>query len=109
MTARDLLVILERIARRRAVSTEASDEMIEILAQQTHNDMIPARLPDPVDVAHKTGWISGLHHDTGIVFVPDGPTYVLVLLSENLEDEDAAVEAFARISRQIFAFVVDSS
>jgi beta-lactamase class A len=107
-SAHDLLVILERIARRRAVSTEASNEMIEILSQQIYNDMIPARLPDPVDVAHKTGWISGLHHDAGIVFVPDGPTYVLVLLSENLEDEDAAVEAFARISRRIFAFVADS-
>jgi beta-lactamase class A len=102
------LVILKRIARRRAVSAEASDEMIEILAQQTHNDMIPARLPDPVDVAPETGWILGPCHDAGIVFVPDGPTYVLVLLSENLEDEDAAVEAFARISRRIFAFVADS-
>ncbi|MFB6278052.1 MAG: serine hydrolase, partial [Salinibacter sp.] len=98
-SAHDLLVILERIARRKAVSEQASNEMIEILSQQTYNDMIPARLPDSVEVAHKTGWISGLHHDAGIVFVPDGPTYVLVLLSENLEDEDAAVEAFARISR----------
>jgi beta-lactamase class A len=80
------LVILERIARRRAVSTEASDEMIEVLPQQTCSDMIPARLPESVEVAHKTSWILGLHHDAGIVFVPDGPTYVLVLLSENLED-----------------------
>jgi beta-lactamase class A len=58
-----------------------------------------------VAVAHKTGWITGLHHDSGIVFVPDGPTYVLVLLSENLENEDAGVEAFAQISRMIFDFV----
>jgi beta-lactamase class A len=60
-------------------------------------------------VAHKTGWITGLHHDSGVVFVPDGPTYVLVLLSQNLENEDAGVEAFARISRLIFDFVVESS
>lgn len=109
MTARDLLVILERIARRRAVSTGASDETTEILSQQTCNDMIPARLPDSVDVAPETGWILGPRHDAAILFVPDGPTYVLVLLSENLDDDDAAVEAFARISRQIFEFVVDSS
>lgn len=104
-SAHDLLVLLERIARREAVSEEASEEMIAILKEQAYNDMIPARLPDSVEVAHKTGWITGLHHDSGIVFVPDGPTYVLVLLSQNLEDEEAGVDAFARISRVIYDFV----
>lgn len=104
-SAHDLLVILERMARRNAVSEQASNEMIEILKRQEYNDMIPARLPDSVAVAHKTGWITGLHHDSGIVFVPGGPTYVLVLLSENLENEDAGIEAFAQISRMIFDFV----
>ena len=108
-SAHDLLVILGRIARRDAVSEQASKEMIEILKGQTFNDMIPARLPDSVEVAHKTGWITGLHHDSGIVFVPDGPTYGLVLLSQNLEDEEAGVEAFARISRMVFDFAIQSS
>ncbi|MCS4116041.1 beta-lactamase class A [Salinibacter ruber] len=105
-SAHDLLVILEQIARGSAVSEEASQEMIDILMGQEYNDMIPARLPGSVDVAHKTGWITGLHHDSGIVFVPNGPTYVVVLLSQNLEDEEAGVEAFARISRLIFDFMV---
>lgn len=108
-TAHDLLVLYERIARRNAVSEETSGEMIQILKEQQYDDMIPARLPDSVAVAHKTGWITGLHHDSGIVFVPGGPTYVLVLLSQNLTDEDAAVAAFARISRMIFEFVRKSS
>ena len=107
-SAHDMLVLFERLARREAVSATASDEMIEILKEQTYNDMIPARLPDSVEVAHKTGWITGLHHDAGIVFVPGGPTYVLVLLSQNLEDEDAGVEAFARISRMVFDAVTQS-
>ena len=101
-SAHDLMVIFERLAHGEAVSEEASQEMIQILKEQEYNDMIPARLPDAVEVAHKTGWITGLHHDSGIVFVPDGPTYVLVLLSQNLEDEDAGVTAFARISRLVF-------
>jgi beta-lactamase class A len=104
-SAYGLLVLLERIARREAVSEQASGEMIETLKKQRHNDMIPARLPDSVAVAHKTGWITGVQHDSGIVFVPNGRTYVLVLLSQNLEDEKAAIEAFARISRTIFDFL----
>lgn len=104
-SAHDLLVIFERMARGTAVSETASEEMIQILKEQEYDDMIPARLPDSVEVAHKTGWITGLHHDSGIVFVPGGPTYVVVLLSQNLEDEDAGVTAFARISRLVFDFM----
>lgn len=104
-SAHDLLVIFEQMARGTAVSETASEEMIQILKEQEYNDMIPARLPDSVEVAHKTGWITGLHHDSGIVFVPGGPTYVVVLLSQNLEDEDAGVTAFAQISRLVFDFM----
>ena len=101
-SAHDLMVIFEQLARGEAVSEEASEEMIQILKGQEYDDIIPARLPDAVEVAHKTGWITGLHHDSGVLFVPGGPTYVLVLLSQNLEDEDAGVTAFARISRLVF-------
>jgi beta-lactamase class A len=106
-TAHDLLVILERIARGNAVSAEASSEMIDILKDQEYNDMIPARLPDSVDVAHKTGRITGVRHDGGIVVVPDGPSYVLVLLSKNLRDETAGIATLARLSRLVFETVTD--
>jgi beta-lactamase class A len=101
-SAHDLLVLFERIARRRAVSERASDEMIEILTDQTHDDVIPARLPDAVTTAHKTGWLADLRHDSGIVFVPGGPTYVLVLLAQDLGDPPAATDALAQVSRTIF-------
>lgn len=101
-SAYDLLVIFERIACGNVVSEKASRKMIEILKAQEDTDMIPARLPDSVEVAHKTGWIPGLRHDSGIVFVPDGPTYVLVLLSENLDDEEAGEVALAKVSRHVF-------
>ena len=105
-SAHDLMVIFERIARGNAVSKQASQDMLEILKEQEYNDMIPARLPDSVAVAHKTGWITGLQHDVGIVFVPGGPTYVVVLLSQNLDDEDAGGAAFAQVSRMMFDAMV---
>jgi len=101
----DEMVIYERLARGEAVSREASDEMIGILKRQEFNEMIPARLPGEVEVAHKTGWITGVHHDCGIVFLPDGTAYVLVLLSKNAPDRDTVITAFADISREIYDFV----
>jgi len=58
-----------------------------------------------VTVAHKTGWITGLNHDSGIVFLPDGKKYVVVILSHKLEDEERALSAMANVSFEIYRFV----
>jgi beta-lactamase class A len=46
-----------------------------------------------------------VHHDTGIIFLPNGKKYVLVLLSKNLKDEKAAIKAMAKVSKLIYEFV----
>lgn len=105
-TAYDLKVIYEKMARGKAVDKASSDKMINILLQQKHNNIIPAELPGAVKVAHKTGWITGVQHDSGIVILPDGRKYVLVLLSKNLQDESSAIKAMAQVSRMIYDFVM---
>jgi len=105
-TAYDLMVIYEKIAQGKAVDKQSSDKMINILLQQEHNNIIPAELPNEVKVAHKTGWITGVQHDSGIVILPDGRKYILVLLSKNLQDESSAIKAMAKVSRMIYDFVM---
>ncbi|GIV37311.1 MAG: hypothetical protein KatS3mg032_1690 [Cyclobacteriaceae bacterium] len=109
ITAYDLLVIFEKLATGQAVNAEASDQMIAILLDQQFNDVIPARLPPNVKVAHKTGFITGVHHDSGIVFLPDGRKYVLVLLSKNLPDINQGTIALARASEMIYEFMMQKS
>ena len=104
-TAFDLLVIFEAMAKGKAVSPGASKQMIDILLHQQFNKMIPARLPTTVKVAHKTGNITGVLHDSGIVFLPNGHSYVLVLLSKNIENEETASNLLAGISEMIYKFV----
>ncbi len=101
-TAYDLMLIFERIGRLTMVSPEASEKMINILLDQRFNEIIPARLPENVRVAHKTGNITGVRHDSGIVFLPDGRKYVIVLLSKQLKDERAGIEAMARVSEMVY-------
>jgi beta-lactamase class A len=57
-------------------------------------------------VAHKTGWITGVNHDAGIVILPDGRKYVLVLLSKELQDDKAAVKSMAKVSKMIYDYFV---
>ena len=99
-TAYDLMLVFRALAEKRAISPEASAEMIEILAAQEHNDGIPAGLPAGTRVAHKTGSITKIAHDAGLVFRPDGSQYVLVVLTrgfEKNEDADAVIAEIARI------------
>ena len=101
-TAFDLMLIFDKMAHGKVVNKKSSDAMIKILLDQTFNDIIPAGLPKDVKVAHKTGSITGVHHDSGIVFLPDGRKYVLVLLSKDLTDENAAVRSMAKVSSMIY-------
>jgi len=105
VTAAGLAIIFEKLAKGAAVSPAASEAMISILLDQHYNEIIPAGLPAGTRVAHKTGWIKGINHDSGIVFLPDGRKYVLVLLSKQTEDDRAAVAAMAEVSRIIYRYV----
>ena len=104
-TAEDMGIIFKRIAEGDAVSPQASEAMIRILLDQKFNEIIPARLPADVKVAHKTGSITGVRHDCGIIFLPDGRKYVLVLLSKEMKDEEAGIRAMAAVSEMIYAYV----
>ena len=105
-TARDLMVIMKAIANSTAGTKADCEAMLSILKDQQWNDMIPKYLPDNVEVAHKTGSITGVHHDAAIVYPPNGKDYVLVLLSKNLKDFDEGTDKLAKISERIFSYMV---
>ena len=104
-TAADLLIIYEKLAMGEIVNNESSNKMIRILKDQVYNDIIPKYLPEKVEVAHKTGWISGVRHDSGIVYVGNNEKYILVLLSKNLEDDIEGADFLAKISLEIYNFL----
>jgi len=106
VTAYDLMLLFEKIDNEELVNAEASMAMMDILLDQQFNDMIPAKLPKDVKVAHKTGSITGVQHDSGIVFLPDGRKYILVLLSKELTDADAGIDALATVSEMIYHYTV---
>ena len=106
-TAYDLMIIFERLANGEAVSPEADQQMINTLLDQKFNEIIPAHLPKEVKVAHKTGSITGVQHDSALVILPDGRKYVLVTLSKNLKDTDAGVAAMANASKLIYDYVAN--
>lgn len=101
VTARDLTVLMSAIATDRAGSKSSCARMREILLRQHYNTMIPALLPKDIPVAHKTGTITRIAHDTAIVHAPAG-TYALTILCEEDKPRKTTHLKIAQLSRTIF-------
>ena len=99
-TASGLRLLLEALSSGKAVDADSSRQMVEILKRQTFNDGIPAGVPSGVAVAHKTGEITKIYHDAGIVYAPR--PFVLVILVRGLADRNAAI-LMAEITRRLYA------
>ena len=102
-TADGLLRVLRLIEERRAFSPAASEQMLEILHAQEFRSGIPAGLPEGARVANKTGDISTVAHDAGIVYLPRREPYALVVLTEwEAQRQTGRSETIARISRALY-------
>ena len=95
LTARGLATLLTALLQGRAASTEGTQRILALLAAQEFNGGIPGGVPAGTLVAHKTGWITGIAHDAAIVYPPDAPPYVLVILTRGYGTE-ADAEAVMR-------------
>jgi beta-lactamase class A len=82
VTADGLVQLLRLIAEERALSPELSRQMLHVLHEQEFRSGIPAGLPANARVAHKTGEISTIAHDAGIVYLPKRKPYVVAILTE---------------------------
>jgi beta-lactamase class A len=108
-TARGLGVVMGSIAEASAASAQSCGEMLEILLRQRFNDAIPAGLPRRTRVAHKTGTITGAHHDAAIVYYHDRPRYILVIMTRGLPDEAVSATLMADLARLVNAHAVPES
>jgi beta-lactamase class A len=76
--------------------------MIDILAQQKINEMIPSQLPADVRIAHKTGWTGEYYHDLGIVFPPNSHPFVLVIMTKGFKEEEKAHPFIGSLAKSIY-------
>jgi len=100
--AEDLAIALTAIAQGTGFKPASNQKMLEFLKAQEFNEKIPAGLPPGTPVAHKTGDITGFHHDAAIVYPPGEKPYILVVMTEGYQDEKDANRAIAAISQVVW-------
>ncbi len=95
---RDMVRLLDRIARDRMIDEWSSREMLAILTGQTHNGLLPVPLPKDVKIAHKTGSLHDTLNDVGIVY-ENGEPYVIAVMTTQLPDLDIGRAFIHKVSR----------
>ncbi len=109
VTAAGLLTFFRRVHEAKVLTPENRGRMFDILFQQRFNAMIPAGLPESARarVAHKTGEISTVCHDAGMVFLPGREPYVVAILTEYAGPGSAAGrhKTVAAISAAVYRFL----
>lgn len=95
ITATEIGLLLERLAKGHCISPKADAEMIKILLNQRLNGKIPFYLgAKGIQTAHKTGEDSGTTHDVAIVYA-DHP-FILCFASN-----DTDVPLFERLMQDV--------
>jgi beta-lactamase class A len=109
VTADGLVGLLRLIAEERAYSPELSREMLGILHAQEFRNGIPARLPSAVRVAHKTGEISTIAHDAGVVYPAQRKPYVIAVLTEWAPDASGRKQTIAEVSHAVYELLTGAN
>ncbi len=104
-TARETVQLLEKLHQGRLVSPEACKEMIGHLKKCEDKSKLKRLLPEKIEVAHKTGSVSDVKTDAGILYLPTGPVAICVLTSQNddksFRDDNAANILIGKIAKEV--------
>jgi beta-lactamase class A len=94
----DMTTLLLDMVHESLVDAWSSREMIQILAGQRHNSLLPEPLPPGTTIAHKTGTLHDTLNDVGIVYLGDAP-YIISVMTTHLPSLDAGRRFIRGVSR----------
>jgi beta-lactamase class A len=113
ITASDIATLLKKLTMGSIVSYYACEQMIDILKRQQFRDCLPDRFPEPSsdiiganvewELANKTGWVTGIRHDIGVLYIGQR-TMNVVVLSKDVDDREAK-QVIAQIGEYIYRYL----
>lgn len=103
-SAADMDKIMQMIGRGELISPDACRFMLHVLNMQKDIESFKRYMPEGLIVAHKSGTLDKLEHETGIFWV-DGNDYVLTIFTQNQESNSAARDFIGQLSLDIFQFM----
>lgn len=78
-------------------------DILEFLKRQERREKIPAGVPEGIEVANKTGELSGIENDAALVLMEDD-TYSITVITSGLTDSSSAREKIKEISSEVYNY-----
>ena len=106
VTADGMLSLLKLLQEPGRLPPEMAQEMVEVLQREELTGGLPLALPPELRanarVAHKTGEISTVAHDAGLLFLPERAPFALVVLTEWPPGGESRQQVVGRIGRAVY-------
>jgi beta-lactamase class A len=104
-TARETVLLLEKVHQGKVVSPEVCKEMLGHMEKCDDKLKLKRFLSEKIKVAHKSGTVSDARTDAGIIYLPSGPIAICVLTAQNEDkswkDDNNANVVIGRIAQQV--------
>jgi beta-lactamase class A len=103
-TAREIALLLEHLHRGTGLSAASRDDLLAILKKEKDSALVRG-IPAGVPIASKPGELEGVRVDAGIVYAPNRPYIISVMLTCLAEDTDGdrAIEEVSRVAYGYFS------
>ena len=85
------------------LSAESSQELLQIMATPHDQDLLPSGMPSSTIFSHKTGVYGDIHSDSGIVYVPNRPYILTVMMDSSSTDQAQAL--MKAISEDVYQYI----
>lgn len=100
-TPREMIALLETLVTDGRLPAGAREQALHFMRRQQIRDRLPFHLPPGTEMAHKTGSITGVRNDAGILFLPRGPVLVCAF-TRDLKEDQAGTAAIAEVGRLVY-------
>ncbi len=100
-SARDMANLFTRIYKKELLSLQYSNILIDILCRQRVHEGLKRYIVEDVRIAHKTGSLDTVCHDTGIVY-HEVMDYIIGIFITEVKDIENSKRLIGRISKVVY-------
>lgn len=107
ISAKNYSVILRALHSASYLTQEDSNKLIKIMAETKFKEYLGGPIPENVVFSHKIGVSreEGVHLDAGIVYIPDRPYLLSVMIQTG--DKDLASKKMYEISEKVYNYIAN--
>jgi len=106
-TAADMAKILYNLENPSFLNINSREDIVKYMSKVKNNRLIQAGLPAGTPFVHKTGDIGNMLGDAGIVYLPSGQHYIVVILAQRPYNDIAGVNFIKSASSIIYNHMVN--